>query len=202
MTYGDTTPHFNIENISKFTNRTGRKIPAVYTIAINSIIVYVGSTSNFVQRRIKHLGMVRNGTHYCHALRGTNLDIQVEIIDTYPEDDLLYMEQYWINLIQPIGNRRGVLDHTCHDLSKQMISKSLTGTTQSQETKDKRAKALVASAVNRKGYWGSIRRRVLFGGEIRYDARTPGRHPKCKMKSFLTITDALNFLKEMERTHE
>lgn len=114
---------------------------------------YVGSTTNFSDRKGCHLYDLRHERHSSKLLQseyneygeGSLKFFKLEEVETFQLDELISREQFWIDFYNPEYNVNMIAGyrfpkHT--NESKEKIRNRMLGRKQSQEEKDKRASAI------------------------------------------------------------
>lgn len=84
------------------------KISGIYIIYYNGAPVYVGQSVDYRMRASKHLNDMRRGKHANPILQNmykkNSSDIEIELLEEVPNENLTHMERYWMNMLSPTAN--------------------------------------------------------------------------------------------------
>lgn len=87
-----------------------RKVSGIYAIFLKDEAIYVGQSVNCWARRLKHLNDLKLNKHHNPILQriyNKTEDkslVTIDLIDDVPDENLGYMEQYWMNMLSPKTN--------------------------------------------------------------------------------------------------
>jgi len=138
------------------------KISCVYTITnkVNNK-AYIGATSNFYARRNKHRVNLKKGTHWNEYLQNEWVEygsenFSFEVLEMVDKSFLKSQENYWANMMCVHNRQYGYNILPTHPFkmppasheSRKKISNTLSGRTQSYETKEKRRASSIATWSN------------------------------------------------------
>ena len=107
---------------------------------------YIGSTNNFNRRKLNHLHLLRNNKHHSIYLQNSfnkhlETNFKIELIEQCDIENLIKLEQYYIDLLKPKYNTVKIAGSTkgikCSNETKLKISNANKGKTRTQEVKQK-----------------------------------------------------------------